>query len=499
MIHRVHSDRNLCRWTKQFGISKQLIIKKKKICMTKPSYDDGDDANSKSERNENGSILGASLLYAGTAIGAGALALPATSVGAGFVPSAFGLILCWIFTFVTSMVTLEASWLAYSASSTGIEKSTIAIDDESSGGFLSISKMSLGVPGKIITACLFWFLLTAIIVAYTAEGGQLISQFIQETVVASIDENFVIPPSVGSFLFASFFATLANFGTTSIDAINRIFVTGLVVTFVCLVGECLPLVQVSNLLSRSDWSELYPPVISIGILSLGAQNVVPTLLQYLKNDPIKTRLAIFIGSLMPLILYLIWEAIFLGVVDVSKMKGNNDVDVMSVLLEQVGGSTNGGGGSSTAVSTLIEGFSFCAIGSSMAGASISLVDFFQDGIAIFFKGHSVSLNHELGASRKDNSRIVATFFALGPPVILAYAFPNIFLVALEKAGLVGGVSLYGILPAISILALNHHLSSNNARAQKDIMPGRLLGDDITRIALVAVSLTLVLPEIKDLL
>ncbi|KAL3763901.1 hypothetical protein ACHAWU_003367 [Discostella pseudostelligera] len=474
-----------------------LITKQPHLLMT--SYD-----NDNSDPNDNsGSILGASLLYAGTAIGAGAIALPAETVGAGFVPSTFGLVLCWIFTFVTSMVTLEASWLAstssFSSASMYSENSVAGTDNHNSGGgdgggFLSFSKMALGIPGEIITASLFWFLLTAIIVAYTAEGGQLISQLVQE-VVASKDENVILHPAIGSLLFASFFATLANFGTASVDAINRIFVSGLVLTFVLLVGECLPLVQISNLLSHSDWTKLYPPVISIGILSLGAQNVVPTLLQYLKNDPIKTRQAIFIGSLVPLLLYLIWEAIFLGVVDASTIDGSTDVDVMSVLLGQIGG---GSVSDSTIVSDLVEGFSFCAIGSSMAGASVSLVDFFQDGITIFNKYHDESSNVGQSLSGKDNSRLVATALALAPPVILAYAFPNIFLTALEEAGLLGGVSLYGILPAISILSL-HHFSSDKGRGQSGIMPGRLGGGEIALIALVGVSLALVLPEIRGLL
>ena len=134
----------------------------------------------------------------------------------------------------------------------------------------------------------------------------------------------------------------------------------------------------------------------------------------------------------------------------------------------------------------------------MAGASVSLVDFFQDGITIFSNGHDDASKDLL--SRKVNLRIVATALALGPPVILAYSFPNIFLVALEEAGLLGGVSLYGILPAISILALKYHFSSDNiVDGQTDIMPGRLGGGDVSRIALVVMSLALVLPEINDLL
>ena len=436
-----------------------------------------DNEGSVSEAEE-GSIAGASLLFAGTAIGAGMIALPAETVGAGFIPSIFGLICCWAFTFVTSLVTLEASWLASTAS----EQTNVEDEGMGGAGFLSISRMALGVPGEIVTAALFWFLLTAIIVAYTAEGGQLISQFAQEVAHANV------APAIGSLIFATFFGSLAFYGTSRVDAINRIFVTGLVATFIGLVGVGLPMVHGSNLLSQSDWNQVYPPVISIGILSFGAQNVVPTLLEYLKFDPVKTRQSILIGSLLPLILYTIWEAVFLGVIDMSTVTDGSKIEVISTL-GQVGGPV---------VTDLVEIFSFCAIGSSMAGASVSLVDFFQDAFKTLSKDSPLDKIEEEEAALSDRykSRILAAVFAIGPPVILAYAFPGIFLVALEEAGLLGGVSLYGILPAVCILALRR--SSIDIDYQK-AMPGRLGGGDITLIALVLISVALVLPEIRDLI
>ena len=171
----------------------------------------------KHDREED--VLGASLLFAGTgkmvfffiyimhhflinfiylmtsisspsAVGAGMIALPAETVDAGFVPSIFGLSLCWIFTYVSSLVTLEASWLASSTS-------TSTSSEKNEGSFLSIARTSLGIPGEILTAFLFYFLLTAIIVAYISEGGSLVS-------VSSINAS----PAVGSLFFTSFFALL---------------------------------------------------------------------------------------------------------------------------------------------------------------------------------------------------------------------------------------------------------------------------------------------------
>ena len=299
--------------------------------LTTGGNDDDDDDDD--DGGGGGSVLGASLLFAGTAVGAGLLALPAETSDAGFAPSIVGLLFCWAYTYVTSLVTLEASWLS----------SPPREDDGGGGGggdggagFLSISRMSLGPVGEAMTASLFWFLLTAIIVAYASEGGTLISR------TAGVD------PGVGSVLFATPFAYLAMRGTSGVDVVNRIFVFGLIASFVGLVGFGLPNVEVSNLSERANWGAVYPRVISIGILSLGAQNVVPTLLRYLDRDPLRTRTAILFGSLLPLILYAIWEAIFLGVVvDPSSdaADGGTGVEAMAAL-GQVGGKSRirfGGG------------------------------------------------------------------------------------------------------------------------------------------------------------
>lgn len=420
------------------------------------------DQNLSDDESTEGSVIGAALLFAGTAVGAGMLALPAETMAAGFVPAIFGLNLCCIFTYVTSLIVLEAVWLV------SCDETCDMDNEDGGGGFLLIARKALGVPGEVITAALFWFLLTAIIVAYTAEGGQLLSSVVKE--VSSI----TIAPAMGSIIFAIFFAALATIGTSKVDVINRVFVFGLFGSFVALVATGLPMVEATNLFERSNWSAIYPTVISIGILSFGAQNVVPTLYRYLNNDPDRTRQAILYGTLMPLVLYSVWEAVFIGVVDNSAGSSNTgNIDVINVI-----GHTKG-----DIITDLVEIFSISAIGSSMAGASVSLVDFFQDATKMF--------SNEKEELVFVTPRLFATVLALGPPVILAYAFPDIFLVALEEAGLLGGVSLYGFLPALSIWVLRQ--SYPNA-----IMPGRLAGDNISLLFVAGLSLALIFPEIIHL-
>lgn len=471
-------------------VQSTLFIRQNSRRKTHLFFSKTNDINSDQSSSSDGSIAGASLLFAGTAVGAGMLALPAETLSAGFIPSIFGLILCWAFTYVTSMMTLEASWLASQLEST--DNNNAASNDADGGGFLSISKRAFGPVGEVITAGLFWFLLTAIIVAYTGEGGQIISQVFTE-----VTHSNLISAGFGSVIFALFFGSLATYGTSKVDIINRVFVLGLVATFIGLVGIGLPIVKGSNLLDHSDWSAVYPAGISIGILSFGAQNVVPTLLRYLDNDPVRTRQAILFGSLLPLLLYTIWEAVFLGIVDPADALDGKKMEVVS-LLGQSGG---------TVVADLVEAFSICAIGSSMAGASVSLVDFFQDAIRLVSSGgkdsksdsnyQSESVTSRLGTA---NSRVLAATLALGPPVILAYSFPDIFLVALEEAGLLGGVSLYGIIPALSIMFIRRSIALGDMDSkQRDLaMPGKLGLGDITLLLVVTISSGLILPEIIQL-
>lgn len=423
----------------------------------------GSDTFDAGLEKKEGSVLGASLLFAGTAIGAGMLALPAETASSGFVPSILSLFLCWAFTFITSLVTLEASW-------------TVGRDPSKEGsGFLSITRSTLGPVGEVLTAILFWFLLTSIVIAYTSEGGTLISGFAQEQLGSHATET-ILSPKIGSTAFMVFFSSLAVFGTEQVDIVNRVLVAGLVASFLGLLGIGLPQIDAS-LLPRADWGAVYPQVISVGILSFGAQNVVPTLLQYLGGDAMRTRRALLIGSLIPLIMYSLWELVFLGIVPWYPESAGSKMEIVTAL------GTAGG----TIVQELVEVFSACAIGSSMAGASVSLVDFFQDAIASRFNGGDYS-SIESGLGK----RLAAAGVALGPPLAAALALgPDAFLGILENAGLIGGVSLYGLLPALAVIDLRESKKDK----EFEFMPGRLIGGIPALYIIVTLSTALVVPDI----
>jgi len=118
----------------------------------------------------------------------------------------------------------------------------------------------------------------------------------------------------------------------------------------------------------------------------------------------------------------------------------------------------------------------------MTGASLSLVDFVHDALREL---------QQNGDDTKSRLRTVAIILALLPPCAIALGFKDVFLVALEEAGLLGGVSLYGIIPALCILSLR--------KTSGEEMPGRIGGGNTSLVAIVAVSAILIAPEVVMLL
>lgn len=443
----------------------------------------------RAEKEEAGSVPGAALLFAGTAVGAGMIALPAETAPAGFFPSEASLAATWAFTYITSLLTLEAAWLLG-----GRE----AREGGDGGGFLSMSKQVFGPVGEAGVGIMFWYLLTCICVAYTAEGGQLFAQ---------AGNSLQLPyatPTLGSALFLSAFAALAVGGTAWVDGLNRALMFGVISSFVCLEAVGLPLVD-SSLLSRADWSMVYPRCVSIGVISFGAQNVVPTLLRYLGGDAERTRMAIAAGSIIPLLMYSAWDACFLGIS--AYVPGGGDV-AKDAVVEAMGGVV---GGSSMA--GLLTVFTVCAIFSSMAGASVSFVDFFEDSFGAIFGGGSRDSSTRGGVAAAGEGegagteasltewavpdagggqprRLAAAACALAPVLLFAAKFEGAFLGALENAGVLGGVSLYGIVPAA--LVWRARISQEGGGAA--VMPGRLGGGDFALVAVGLISTCLVVPE-----
>lgn len=351
-------------------------------------------------------MLGGILLVAGTTIGAGMLALPVVTGFAGFFPSLLLFLFYWVFMTFTAFLFLEANlWMGEKAN------------------MISMAKKTLGRFGAGVCWVVYLFLLYALTTAYLAGGGPIILDLVQELL------GFTLPDWVGIIPLLFIFGYFVYKGTHSVDFINRVLMSGLVIAYLAMVLFLAPYVQTS-LLSHIDWAK-WSLGVSIVATSFGFHIVIPSLVDYLDRDVKKLRTVLLIGSLIPLIVYTIWEYLTLGIIPVEGtdgiaqgyLQGMNGAHLLSLKL----------GHSSLAL--LASFFSFFAIITSFLGVSLSLQDFLIDGLKI---------------SPSKTGKILVSLLAFIPPLVCVLLDPRAFLSALEYAGAFGVVLLLGLIPALMV-------------------------------------------------
>lgn len=348
--------------------------------------------------------FGAILLIAGCCIGAGMLGLPLVIAAAGFIPSSLAFIVCWVFMAATGLLLLEANlWFGE-----GIHLMTLA-------------ERTLGKSAKVFVTLCFGFLFYCLLVAYLGGGGELIAEFL------AYYGGFEMQPFYGSLALVLIFGVVLYKGTAEVDVVNRFLMIGLGLSYAGLVVLGVPHMKLDHLKGCS-W-ECAIPALPAMIISFGYHNLVPSLTTYLKGNARSLRFAILIGSAIPLVFYLIWDGIIIGM-----LAGHQDLQgaidsgsmITKLVRETVG---------SSYVADLMHFFAFFALVTSFLGVSMSFVDFLADGLKIK-KTHTGSL--------------LLVAMVLLPPCIFAYLYPTIFLTALNYAGAFGAVLLFGVIPVMMV-------------------------------------------------
>lgn len=339
------------------------------------------------------------LLVMGTCIGAGMLALPVVTGIAGFLPAITINLLCCLFMMATGLLFIEAIlWL----------------DD--GANVLSLAEHFLGRWGKIICGISFLFLYYCLLVSYCAGGAPAFSQVIYELTGLTL---LGLPSYL---IFAIVFGIIVFLGTSSVNRINWILIVGLFISFVLLIGIGSSQVK-TDLLERSNWTiSLAATPILFG--AYGYHNLLPTLSTYLKRHVWFLRLAVIFGTLLPFLIYSIWQWMIIGTLSLEEIQG---ADLRGEPITQTLQTTIG----HPLVRRLGEFFGFFALVTSFMGVSLSMVDFLADGLKI----------------RRDGFYRLALCLAVFiPPAFFAAANPDIFIEAIGVAGGYGEAILNGILP-----------------------------------------------------
>lgn len=301
-----------------------------------------------------GRILSGTLMIAGTTVGAGMLGIPLVTAPAGFWPAAAATALVWLFMMATGLLFLEvALWMPNETN------------------ILSMACRFLGNKGKIVVGLMFAFLYYCLMVAYFAAGAPLVTGFFNTVL------GIELQGWTGYVLFGLIFGFVVALGVKSIDRTNIIITAAMAAAFVGLLGIG------SGSVETARWSFYNWPgaVVAIPVLfsAFGYHNVIPSLCTYLGQDRRVLTFSILLGTLIPLMMYLLWQWLIIGsipqeIILEAKALGKP----ATTALQAVSGSPW--------IYTIGQYFAFFAIVTSMLGVAFSMVDFLGDGLKVSRNG-----------------------------------------------------------------------------------------------------------------
>jgi len=350
-----------------------------------------------------GHVVGGTLLIAGTTIGVGMLALPIATGPAGFVPSVAIYCTCWLFMLCTGLLLVEVSlWMPKDTS------------------FISMADKILGPAGRFVFWCMYLFLFLTVMIAHVAGGGEVFRE---------ITGFAHLPDWIATIFYTAIFAPIVYLGAHSVDRLNLFLISGVVLCYLAFLGVSIGSVNV-HLLSYANWGKSWF-ALPVLFTAFTYQVIIPSLMTYMERNVKKIRLAIFFGSAIPLVIYLVWEFLILGIVPHEGPSGLTEAGrlgqnavgplryfVQNPIIFQIG-----------------KYFAFFALTTSFIPLALAFFDFLADG---------------LKWKKKGSKKVFLCCLVFGIPLAIALKYPRIFLVALGYAGGVSCAFLFGLMPPFMV-------------------------------------------------
>jgi len=354
-----------------------------------------------------GKMIGGILLVSGTTIGAGILALPVSTGLMGYFPAVALCVFYWLFMTFNGLLFLEVNlWMK-----------------EDDANIISMAGATLGSWGRSIGWVFYLFLLYALTTAYMSGSGPFFLRVMNW--LSGMDFPEWTAPLPLLFLFSFFIYE----GAKAVDYANRALMIGLVATYFMTIFYLAPHIDAS----RFEYVDYSAVTISSSLVatSFGYHIIIPTLTRYLDHNVKQLKTVIILGTLIPLMIYLIWETVTLGALPIygtggiyeGYLAGNNIIDLLTRRIDDTG------------LAFVAQLFLFFAILTSFLGVSISLRDFLSDGLKI--------KKNRLG-------KVILYLLTFLPPLIFGWTFKRAFFAALDYAGAYGVITLLAILPALMV-------------------------------------------------
>lgn len=345
-------------------------------------------------------LIGTVFIVAGTTIGASMLALPLVAAKVGRAWALVLMALSWGFMLTNACLTLRMME-PYPKSAT----------------FRSVTKDTLGVFGKNAMTGSMMFLFYSLLAAYGAGASSILLAYIPIGQMAMVTLLFVV---LGGVILWSDAMT---------DYLNRaLFISLLVFVLVAMV----PLMGMMGETSL-DWAFAVTPgkslltALLIYITSFGFHGSIASLVKYNNKDMVLLKRAFFAGTLLAVVLYMIWMGMTASILDAPGL------EEVSHVIAHLSNKT----------------------GHAWVGVSLSL--FALVAILTSFIGVGMGLSNDFrGLLEKRNvpQRFMRGVLTFLPPYFLVCFNPSIFVRALEYAG----VALMLIAVLLPNLALQRLMS-----------------------------------------
>ena len=341
----------------------------------------------------NNRVIGSILMILGTSIGAGMLALPVATAGISVSYTAGLLLGSWALMTLGALCILEVNlW------------------QPQGSHLVSMAKETLGSFGQCVTWLVYLLLLYALLCAYLAGVGDILQALLLQV-------GLSLPRVVCTLMALLLLAGIVYHGIGWVDGANRFLMTVKLLSYIFLLVLMVSHVQAAHWsVVHSQW---HASILLVIMTSFGYAIIVPTLRSYLDSDARALKRVVFWGSLLPLIIYLVWIVVVQGTVSRVGVHG----------LLAMGKSANTNSMLMHAVSSIVDiqwlGFvgkvlvSVCVL-TSFLGVSICLVDFLADGIKI---------------NKHTKKGLILYVIAYLPPFVIVTLMPSIFIKALSYAGI----------------------------------------------------------------
>ncbi|KTD33288.1 tyrosine-specific transport protein [Legionella nautarum] len=350
-------------------------------------------------------FIGGILLIVGTSIGGGMLALPVANAATGFWQSSLFLLLCWAIMTLGALFILEANLYLPQGKH-----------------MVSMAAATLGSPGLLAAWLSYLFLLYTLLSAYISGGADVFGNLFSQIGI-SINEW------QASTLFTLVFGLIVYGGIRQVDLFNRGLMFGKLAIYFILVLLIAPHIQL-NYLQGGNYQYITGTVMIL-ITSFGFAIIVPNLRDYFDDDIVLLRKVVLIGSLIPLLCYLAWDAVIIGSLPTTGDTGlaalMHDEHTTSALATTLSNTVQ-----STVISSLFNFFTSICMLTAFLGVSLCLISFLADGLNLEQRG------------KQGLGLFLLTFV---PPLLVVIYYPGAYIQALSYAGIFCVILLL-LLPAL---------------------------------------------------